>query len=110
MSTPSSATSSSTTASSTATSSNMEAPSNATIASDQPVRESLRVHPADNVCVALCDLPQGYRIGEGADSLTLVESVHHKHKFALEDLAVGDTVTMYGVTVGRATRRSPVAA
>ncbi|MBY5943069.1 altronate dehydratase family protein [Halomonas sp. DP5N14-9] len=97
-------TQSSTTTSSTTAASNKAASSNATIASDQPAQESLRVHPADNVRVALRDLPQGHRIDEGADTLTLVEAIRHKHKFALEDLAVGDTVTMYGVTVGRATR------
>ncbi|MBY5968845.1 UxaA family hydrolase [Halomonas denitrificans] len=77
--------------------------STATIATDLP-QESLRVHPDDNVRVALRDLAVGQQIEDEAGSLTLVEAIRRKHKFALVDLAEGDIVTMYGVTVGKATR------
>lgn len=77
---------------------------NQTIASDSGQLESLRVHAADNVRVALKDLPAGSEIDDNGRRITLVEPIRHKHKFALEPLALGDTVIMYGVTVGRATQ------
>src|SRR5690606_29438038 len=58
----------------------------------------------DNVRVALKDLPAGSTIEDNGRVLQLVEAVRHKHKFALVDLEEGDTVIMYGVTVGRASR------
>ncbi|SFU72116.1 UxaA family hydrolase [Halomonas korlensis] len=77
---------------------------NQTIASDSGQLESLRVHAADNVRVALKDLPTGSEIDDDGRRITLVEPIRHKHKFALAPLALGDTVIMYGVTVGRATQ------
>lgn len=64
----------------------------------------LRVHPADDLIVALRDL----KAGQMVDSWTLREDINAKHKFAARDFALGDLVTMYGVTVGRATQ--PIAA
>ncbi|PMR72624.1 UxaA family hydrolase [Billgrantia endophytica] len=74
------------------------------IASDTGHLESLRVHAADNVRVALKDLPAGSEIDDNGQRFMLAEAIHHKHKFTLEALQPGDTVIMYGVTVGRATR------
>ncbi|MGM1051990.1 MAG: UxaA family hydrolase [Pseudomonadota bacterium] len=79
-----------------------------TIASEHGQLASLRVHADDNVRVALKDLPAGSEIDDGGRILRLAEAIRHKHKFTLQDLAEGDTVIMYGVTVGRATR--PIAA
>lgn len=78
-----------------------------TIASDSSQLDSLRVHAADNVRVALKDLPAGTRVKDDGHELQLAESIRHKHKFSLQDLAPGDPVVMYGVTVGRATRPIP---
>lgn len=65
----------------------------------QPV---LKVHPADNVIVALKDLKMGDTIHfEGADYL-LQSDIPAKHKFFAQDMNVGDSVTMYGVLVGKA--------
>ncbi|MDW5378096.1 altronate dehydratase family protein [Halomonas sp. HP20-15] len=74
-----------------------------TIASDTFQRPSLRVHAADNVHVALKDLPVGTEIEDSGRTLRLAEAIRHKHKFALHPLAAGDLVIMYGVTVGRVT-------
>ncbi|WP_163578216.1 UxaA family hydrolase [Halomonas faecis] len=79
-----------------------------TIASDSARLASLHVHAADNVRVALKDLPAGSEIDDSGRRLRLVETIRHKHKFALHDLAAGEAVVMYGVTVGRAIR--PIAA
>lgn len=65
---------------------------------------TLRVHPADDVLVALQPLRAGERVSCGEASLTLREDIGAKHKFAGRDFGSGDTVTMYGVTVGRTTQ------
>ncbi|WP_110668047.1 UxaA family hydrolase [Salinicola halophilus] len=77
---------------------------NAVIGSDAPARTSLRIHPRDNVGVALTDLPAGREVTLDGDTVRLADNVRAKHKFALVDLAENAIVTMYGVTVGRATR------
>ncbi|MEQ6917998.1 UxaA family hydrolase [Halomonas aquatica] len=78
-----------------------------TIASDSGRLASLRVHAADNVRVALKDLPAGSEVDDDGRLLRLDEAIRHKHKFTIRPLDTGDAVVMYGVTVGRATR--PVA-
>src|SRR5258708_3673874 len=62
----------------------------------------LKVHPADNVLVALIPLPKGEKVVYEGEEYTLQEIVKAKHKFATTDLAPGDPVTMYGVLVGKA--------
>jgi altronate hydrolase len=60
----------------------------------------LKVHPADNVLVALQDLPQGTIIHYNNSDIELQEPIPGKHKFFTEDVQQGDRVIMYGVTVG----------
>jgi altronate hydrolase len=67
----------------------------------------LRVHPADDLIVALQDLPAGKPLSLDSQQWTLREPVHAKHKFAARDFATGDLATMYGVIVGRATQPIP---
>ena len=62
----------------------------------------LKVHPADNVLVALTNLEKGKVISFEGQEYTIQETVKAKHKFATTDLATGDPITMYGVLVGRA--------
>lgn len=63
----------------------------------------IKVHPEDNVAVALIDLWQGDKINfEGEDVIVLFD-VQAKHKIALVDLNAGDKIYMYGVLVGKAT-------
>jgi|TARA_A100001518_G_C1226126_1_gene75139 altronate hydrolase len=69
---------------------------------------TLRVHALDNVRVALADLPTGAVVEDHGKQITLPGPVRHKHKFVLNDMAVGDVVIMYGVTVGKVTQ--PIAA
>jgi altronate hydrolase len=69
-------------------------------------RLTLRVHPDDQLIVALRDL----KAGSVVDGITLREDIAAKHKFAAQDFAVGEKVTMYGVTVGRATQAIPAGA
>lgn len=68
---------------------------------------TLKVHPKDDVIVALCDLAQGQEVEYEGESYKLVDSVEAKHKFATRDFAVNDIVTMYGVKVGVVTKPIP---
>ena len=62
----------------------------------------LKVHPRDNVIVALTSLSKGETISfEGVDYL-LPEEIPAKHKFFMQDMKTGDEVIMYGVLVGKA--------
>jgi altronate hydrolase len=62
----------------------------------------LKVHPADNVLVALVNLPKDTTVTYEGEEYTIQENVKAKHKFATTDLNAGDAITMYGVLVGRA--------
>jgi len=68
----------------------------------------LRVNPGDDAIVALRDLEAGTELSLGSEKWTLREKIEAKQKFAAHDFATGDIVTMYGVTVGKATQ--PIAA
>ncbi len=67
----------------------------------------LRIHPKDNVLVALQDLAQGTAINFEGDTFNLTSPVAAKHKFSLVDLQPGDDILMYGVLVGKATQPIP---
>jgi altronate hydrolase len=60
-----------------------------------------RIHPADDVIVALRDLDAGRRVSIDGASWKLAERIPCKHKFAARDFGAGEPVTMFGVTVGR---------
>ena len=64
----------------------------------------LKVHPGDNVIVALRNLSAGEHIDFENDTYELPYAVGAKHKFVTEDRQPGDPITMYGVLVGKATR------
>lgn len=63
-----------------------------------------RIHPDDNVLVALQDLPVGTPVTSDGTTVTTTERIPAKHKLAPQALAAGDAVHMYGVLVGRANR------
>ncbi|MEQ1799697.1 MAG: altronate dehydratase family protein [Lacibacter sp.] len=62
----------------------------------------LKVHPADNVIVALTDLSKGEVISFNENEYTLHDNVASKHKFFERLMQPGDEVIMYGVLVGKA--------
>lgn len=62
----------------------------------------VKVHPADNVLVALTDLAKGEEITFNEGHFILQDAIPAKHKFVTIDLQEGDVVTMYGVMVGKA--------
>lgn len=62
----------------------------------------VKVHPNDNVLVALTNLPKGETVSFNGEEFTLQDDIPAKHKFVTLDLNAGDSVTMYGVLVGKA--------
>ncbi len=64
----------------------------------------LRLHPDDNIAVALCDLSAGTTLSvDGGTSLVLHDTVPTGHKIALHDLLEGSVVKKYGEVIGRTT-------
>jgi altronate hydrolase len=64
-------------------------------------RLAVKMHPKDNVLVALSDLTKGETVTFNNETFILQDAVKAKHKFYTEDLAKGDEVRMYGVLVGK---------
>ena len=65
----------------------------------------IRIHPADNVAVALEPLPEGFSIevpsaNDGVLHVTLLQDVPAGHKIALKDFSAGENVIKYGSPIG----------
>ena len=67
--------------------------------------KTLKIHPSDNVIVALVDLKKGETILINNKPLKLIYNIKAKHKFSIDDLKIGDKVYMYGVIVGIAKKQ-----
>jgi altronate hydrolase len=67
----------------------------------------IRIHPKDNVLVALQNLAQGTEINFEGQTFKLTEKVDAKHKFSINALQPEDEIFMYGVLVGKATQVIP---
>jgi len=61
-----------------------------------------KVHPDDNVLVALTDLALNETVEYNGDVYTLTDRVPAKHKFVTQTMRPGDEIIMYGVLVGKA--------
>jgi altronate hydrolase len=72
----------------------------------EPIK-ALRVHPKDNVIVALRDLAAGETVTVDDHAISVGEAIKSKHKFTDWNLGTGDTITMYGLTVGKADKPIP---
>lgn len=66
-----------------------------------------KVHPDDNVLVALTNLEEGEKVTYNGTEFILPSRVPAKHKIVVSDLNVGDEVKMYGVLVGKAEKMIP---
>jgi len=64
-------------------------------------QQVLKVHPQDNVLVALTDLNAGETVTYQGRSYVLAEDINAKHKFYTTDMNTGDEVLMYGTLVGK---------
>ena len=67
------------------------------------LRQTLRVHPSDNVAVALVALPAGTQLTVEGVAVTLREAIPAGHKFALAAIAGGAPVIKYASSIGKAT-------
>ena len=61
----------------------------------------LKVHPKDNVIVALTNLSKGETVSFNGSDYVLQDNVGAKHKFFEKNMKMGDEVIMYGVLVGK---------
>jgi altronate hydrolase len=61
----------------------------------------LKINKADNVLVALQDLPQGTTLVFEGETYTVTEAIPAKHKFFMRDMQPGEEIYMYGVLVGK---------
>ena len=59
-----------------------------------------RMHPDDNVLIALSDLKEGQEIFYNGEKLVLKESIKAKHQVLIKDSEAGEKIIMYGVLVG----------
>jgi altronate hydrolase len=66
------------------------------------MQKVIRIHPFDNILVALSDLQPGEKITYGEECHLVTESIPAKHKFTTLDIDTGQPVRMYGITIGKA--------
>ncbi len=62
----------------------------------------LKIHPMDNVLVALTDLNKGERVVYNGGEIIIEEDIRAKHKFAQNTIQIEDEIIMYGNIVGKA--------
>ena len=67
----------------------------------------LKVHPKDNVIVALTNLKKGETISFQGNDYVLQDDINAKHKFFEKEMQPGDEAIMYGVLVGKAQKHIP---
>lgn len=65
--------------------------------------ETLLMHPADDVALAVTDLDAGRVVQVEGRSITLRQFIPCGHKFVLRSVACGEPVHKYGQPIGRAT-------
>ena len=70
-------------------------------------KKFLKIHPKDNVLVALSDLKAGEQISYNGSVITLDNDVPAKHKFVTQIMQPEEEIRMYGVPVGKALATIP---
>ena len=66
--------------------------------------QAIKIHPRDNVAVALEDLAKGTELTIDGIDLTIGENISRGHKLALQALAKGSAIVKYGNEIGEATQ------
>src|SRR5882672_3633711 len=61
----------------------------------------LKIHPKDNVLVALRDIAKEEAVSYNGEEYIAQEKIPAKHKMFTKDMYTGDKVIMYGVLVGK---------
>ena len=72
--------------------------------------KGIRIHPDDNVAVALEDLRKGETLTLDTVSVTAIEDIARGHKIALRDIREGEPVVKYGNPIGLAKADIPAGA
>ncbi|MFW5859704.1 MAG: UxaA family hydrolase [Planctomycetota bacterium] len=67
----------------------------------------LRIHPDDDVAVALTPLAAGEQVLVGEAEITLHEAIPAAHKLSLRHIAAGEAVRKYGEHIGKASADIP---
>ena len=62
----------------------------------------IRIHPSDNVAVALTDIKKGETVDVDGIRVTAAEDIGRGHKIALTDISSGAAVVKYGNPIGNA--------
>jgi len=65
-------------------------------------KKLIKVHPSDNVAVALVNLAAGDVVPFEEEKIKIVSDIKAKHKISLTRFDKGDRIIMYGVLVGKA--------
>lgn len=71
------------------------------------MKEFIKIHPSDNVAVALVFLPAATRLQVDDTCITLLEDVPRGHKFALSSMSQGTKIIKYGYPIGIAKEHIP---
>ncbi len=67
----------------------------------------IKIHPMDNVAIALSDLPQGFLLPLDGKEITLQQPIQRGHKIATTALSKGTHITKYGFPIGHTTEEIP---
>lgn len=76
----------------------------------EPTLRALVIHPSDNVSNLIGAGQRGQRVrttveGQaGAEDVELVDDIPANHKFARRDIAAGEPVIKYGLSIGTASK------
>ena len=70
----------------------------------------IRIHPMDNVAVALTDIPAGEHLTVDGTEVTAAENIARGHKIALCTIPEGEAVVKYGNPIGIAKAEIPAGA
>ncbi|WP_343632111.1 altronate dehydratase family protein [Roseateles sp.] len=76
----------------------------ANAAAQAAAQKVLRIHPDDDMLVALDDLAMGEVVTDAGEQYLIATPVARKHKFARRAFAEGEVLRLYGVPVGKAVR------
>lgn len=72
--------------------------------------KTIKIEQEDTVAVAVMQLSVGETVPVGNEEITVVTDVPPGHKFALRDIAAGETIVKYGYAIGAAKEAIPAGA
>lgn len=72
--------------------------------------DTLQLHPADNILVAVRELPAGHHITAAGATIILRQPISIGHKIAARDIPAEEKIIKWGCPIGSATRDIPAGA